>query len=79
MTSGKLHRLSAFTTTPDGDNPADVWVGDTLPDPDAMQRIAVEVGFSETAFVTPTVADRTVHYYSPEPVAAVAWVTMTKS
>ncbi len=67
MTSGILHRLSAFTTTPDGGNPAGVWVGDTLPDPDTMQRIASEVGFSETAFVTPTVgSDRTVRYYSPE-------------
>jgi predicted PhzF superfamily epimerase YddE/YHI9 len=40
MISGILHRLSAFTTTPDGGNPAGVWVGDTLPDPDTMQRIA---------------------------------------
>jgi PhzF family phenazine biosynthesis protein len=67
MTSGILHRLSAFTTTPDGGNPAGVWIGDTLPDTDTMQRIAAEVGFSETAFVMPTVgADRTVRYYSPE-------------
>jgi PhzF family phenazine biosynthesis protein len=67
MISGILHRLSAFTTTPDGGNPAGVWIGDTLPDPDTMQRIAAEVGFSETAFATPTVgADRTVRYYSPE-------------
>lgn len=67
MTSGSLHRLLAFTTNPDGGNPAGVWVGDTLPDPDIMQRIAAEVGFSETAFVAPTVgSDRTVRYYSPE-------------
>ncbi len=66
-TSGKLYRLAAFTTTPDGGNPAGVWVGDTLPDPDTMQRIAAEVGFSETAFVVPAVGiDRTVRYYSPE-------------
>ncbi|MBD1851253.1 PhzF family phenazine biosynthesis isomerase [Leptolyngbya sp. FACHB-711] len=67
MTSGTLYRLSAFTTTPDGGNPAGVWVGDTLPDPETMQRIAAEVGFSETAFVAPAAgADRTVRYYSPE-------------
>ena len=67
MTSGILYRLSAFTTTPDGGNPAGVWVGDVLPEPDIMQRIAAEVGFSETAFVAPTVGcDRTVRYYSPE-------------
>ncbi len=67
MTSGILYRLSAFTTTPDGGNPAGVWVGDTLPDPATMQRIAAEVGFSETAFVAPAVGSaRTVRYYSPE-------------
>ena len=67
MTSGILYRLSAFTTTPNGGNPAGVWVGDMLPDPDTMQRIAAEVGFSETAFVAPSVgSNRTVRYYSPE-------------
>jgi PhzF family phenazine biosynthesis protein len=67
VTSGILYRLSAFTTTPDGGNPAGVWVGDTLPDPGTMQRIAAEVGFSETAFVASAVgSDRTVRYYSPE-------------
>jgi len=67
MTSGTLYRLAAFTTTADGGNPAGVWVGDTLPDPDVMQRIAAEVGFSETAFVAPsTGSKRTVRYYSPE-------------
>lgn len=67
MTSGSLNRLAAFTTSPDGGNPAGVWVGDTLPDSDTMQRIAAEVGFSETAFVAPrTGFDRTVRYFSPE-------------
>lgn len=67
MNSGTLYRLSAFTTTPDGGNPAGVWVGDSLPDPDTMQRIAGEVGFSETAFVAPVSgSERTVRYYSPE-------------
>lgn len=67
MTSGLLHRLSAFTTDPSGGNPAGVWVGDTLPEPNVMQLIAAEVGFSETAFVAPAVgSDRTVRYYSPK-------------
>jgi PhzF family phenazine biosynthesis protein len=67
MTSGSLSRLSAFTTTPDGGNPAGVWIGETLPDPDTMQRIAAEVGFSETAFVAPAHGtNRTVRYYSPQ-------------
>jgi PhzF family phenazine biosynthesis protein len=67
MNSGILYRLSAFTTTPDGGNPAGVWVGENLPDSDTMQRIAGEVGFSETAFVAPiNGSERTVRYYSPE-------------
>jgi PhzF family phenazine biosynthesis protein len=67
MSSASLKRLSAFTTRPDGGNPAGVWVGDTLPDPETMQRIAAEVGFSETAFVAPTVGfERVIRFYSPE-------------
>lgn len=62
-----LHRLSAFTTTPEGGNPAGVWIGDSLPDPAEMQRIAARVGYSETAFVAPAFGlERTVRYYSPE-------------
>ncbi len=64
---GILYRYSAFTRQPEGGNPAGVWIGDTLPDPDEMQRTAAEVGFSETAFVAPAGGfDRTVRYYSPE-------------
>jgi PhzF family phenazine biosynthesis protein len=67
MTDGSLHRLAAFTTSPAGGNPAGVWIGARLPDAAAMQRIAAEVGFSETAFVAPdTGSDRTIRYYSPE-------------
>ena len=62
-----LYRLSAFTLTPEGGNPAGVWLGDQLPDPADMQRIAAEVGFSETAFVAPASGrHRTIRYYSPE-------------
>ncbi|MCL4865118.1 MAG: PhzF family phenazine biosynthesis protein [Gemmatimonadales bacterium] len=67
MESGALFRLAAFTDTPEGGNPAGVWVGEVLPDPETMQRIAREVGYSETAFVTPTRgAEREVRYFSPE-------------
>jgi PhzF family phenazine biosynthesis protein len=66
MKSGQLHRLAAFTQTPDGGNPAGVWIGEELPDPASMQRIAAEVGFSETAFLAPlSGSDRIVRYYSP--------------
>jgi PhzF family phenazine biosynthesis protein len=67
MTSGTLYRLSAFTTTLEGGNPAGVWVGEALPDRATMQQIASEVGYSETAFVVPSQGKaRTVRYYSPE-------------
>jgi PhzF family phenazine biosynthesis protein len=66
MTTGSLYRYSAFTRRPEGGNPAGVWIGDTLPSPETMQQIAAEVGFSETAFVTPASGlERTVRYYSP--------------
>lgn len=67
MSTGTLHRLSAFSTGAEGGNPAGVWVGGALPDTDAMQRIAAEVGYSETAFVAPTKGrHRTIRYFSPE-------------
>ena len=48
--SGVL-RYSAFAATPDGGNPAGVVLdGSDLSD-EQMQRIAVDVGFSETAFL----------------------------
>jgi PhzF family phenazine biosynthesis protein len=67
LTSGTLYHLAAFTNDPQGGNPAGVWIGDTLPAPLVMQQIAVDVGFSETAFIAPrTGKQRTVRYYSPE-------------
>jgi len=65
---GTLHRYTAFSRDPRGGNPAGVWIGRTLPDHATMQRIAREVGFSETAFVSGADADgrRTTRYYSPE-------------
>lgn len=67
MTAGTLYLFSAFSSHPEGGNPAGVWIGDTLPEPDEMQQIAADVGFSETAFIAPSSGrDRTVRYYSPE-------------
>ncbi len=67
MNTGTLNRLAAFTNIPEGGNPAGVWIGDTLPEPVEMQRIAAEVGYSETAFIAPrTGVQRSVRYFSPE-------------
>jgi len=61
-----LLRLTAFSDTREGGNPAGVWIGDALPEAAEMQRIAAEVGFSETAFLVPSSGrDRVVKYYSP--------------
>lgn len=62
----QLHRLAAFTDRADGGNPAGVWVGETLPQVEAMQRLAAAVGFSETAFLAPDHgAQWQVRYFSP--------------
>lgn len=67
MSDHTVERLSAFTTDPDGGNPAGVWIGSTLPSADEMLQIASEVGYSETAFLAPTTdPDRwTIRYFSP--------------
>ncbi|MFI5910481.1 PhzF family phenazine biosynthesis protein [Dactylosporangium sp. NPDC051541] len=59
-------RYAAFTDTPAGGNPAGVVLDATgLADAD-MQRIAAEVGYSETAFLTdPGERAATVRYFSP--------------
>lgn len=50
-----------------GGNPAVVWIGDVLPAPQEMQKIAADVGSSETAFVTPASGEEsTARYFSPE-------------
>ncbi len=62
-----IHRVAAFTENDRGGNPAGVVLTDHLPEPEAMQRIAAEVGYSETAFAARQV-DGTwrVRYFSPE-------------
>ena len=63
----ELLRLTAFTKDPDGGNPAGVWIGDAHPSDAQMQRIAADVGFSETAFLVPSSARGwKVRYFSPE-------------
>ncbi len=66
MSESMLFRLSAFSASPDGGNPAGVWLGEALPADDAMQAIARRVGYSETAFLAPLAgAQRTIRYFSP--------------
>jgi sulfane dehydrogenase subunit SoxC len=69
IVEAELLRLSAFTTQPSGGNPAGVWIGTEFPPDDEMQRIAADVGYSETAFLV-AADDRAeghfrVRYFSP--------------
>ncbi len=63
----EILRLAAFTDTPEGGNPAGVVLDATALDGAAMQAIATDVGYSETAFLTHVGADRIydVRYFSP--------------
>lgn len=61
-----LYRYAAFAEVEGGGNPAGVWIGDELPSAAEMLRIAAEVGYSETAFLSPRDGShRSVRYYSP--------------
>lgn len=58
-------RIAAFSDGNAGGNPAGVWIGDALPDDSEMQRIAAQVGFSETAFAASTGTGWRVRYFAP--------------
>ncbi|QND58165.1 PhzF family phenazine biosynthesis protein [Mesorhizobium huakuii] len=59
-------KIAAFSDGNTGGNPAGVLIGDVLPDSAEMQRLAAEVGFSETAFAAPDGDSWRVRYFSPE-------------
>jgi len=59
-------KIAAFSDGDTGGNPAGVLIGDVLPDAVEMQRLAAEVGFSETAFAAPEGDRWRVRYFSPE-------------
>lgn len=61
-----LWKVAAFSDGPTGGNPAGVRISDELPPAAQMQRIAAEVGFSETAFATPFAGGWRVRYFAPE-------------
>ncbi|PBC05243.1 PhzF family phenazine biosynthesis protein [Mesorhizobium sp. WSM3860] len=59
-------RIAAFSDGNTGGNPAGVVIGEVLPDAADMQRVAAEVGFSETAFAAREGDGWRVRYFSPE-------------
>jgi len=62
----KVVRVAAFADGQEGGNPAGVVICDELLSADAMQAIAAEVGYSETAFAAPSGAGWRVRYFAPE-------------
>jgi PhzF family phenazine biosynthesis protein len=64
--STEVLRIAAFSDGDAGGNPAGVWIGAALPPEAEMQRLALEVGFSETAFAARSGDGWRVRYFSPE-------------
>lgn len=62
----EILRIAAFSQDGHGGNPAGVLIAETLPAAADMQRIAAEVGFSETAFAAPDQDGYRVRYFAPE-------------
>jgi PhzF family phenazine biosynthesis protein len=66
VTSPDIQRWTAFSADPAGGNPAGVVLDARGLDDARMQRIAAEVGYAETAFVTAGAAGtRRIRYFSP--------------
>jgi len=61
----RIERIAAFCDGEAGGNPAGVVIGDSLPDAATMQRVAAEVGYSETAFAAPGEDAWRVRYFAP--------------
>jgi PhzF family phenazine biosynthesis protein len=60
-------RYTAFTDTPEGGNPAGVVLDASALSAEEMQRIAAEIGYSETAFLTARGGgEYDARYYSPQ-------------
>lgn len=62
----QVQRIAAFTENGTGGNPAGVVLVDALPPADVMQRVAAEVGYSETVFAAPEPEGWRTRYFSPE-------------
>ncbi|WP_410198813.1 PhzF family phenazine biosynthesis protein [Bacteriovorax antarcticus] len=61
-----IQKIAAFSDENQGGNPAGVLISDQLSTNAEMQKIALDVGFSETVFATPISEGWKVHYFSPE-------------
>ena len=59
-------KIAAFSHNNEGGNPAGVVLGDEMPADEVMLQVAADVGYSETAFLTPVEGGWRVRYFSPE-------------
>jgi PhzF family phenazine biosynthesis protein len=66
VTAPLVQRFASFADGEAGGNPAGVVVGDALPPAAEMQRIAAELGYSETAFAARAGEGWRVRYFAPE-------------
>ncbi|MBC7800618.1 MAG: PhzF family phenazine biosynthesis protein, partial [Gemmatimonadaceae bacterium] len=60
-----VQRIAAFSDGDAGGNPAGVVLAETLPDTATMQAVALDVGYSETAFAAPIEGGWRVRYFAP--------------
>ncbi|MDJ0474307.1 PhzF family phenazine biosynthesis protein [Pantoea eucalypti] len=60
-----IHHIAAFSYGSTGGNPAGVGVCDRLPDAVFMQKMASELGYSETVFAAPEETGWRVRYFAP--------------
>ena len=65
MSEPVVQRWAAFSGDPAGGNPAGVVLGADALEDARMQRIAAEVGYAETAFVSGMGRRRGIRYFSP--------------
>ena len=62
----KVQHIAAFSGGKNGGNPAGVVISDALPEPSVMQKVAAEVGYSESVFAAPVGNAWRVRYFAPE-------------
>ncbi len=62
----KVQRFAAFADGGIGGNAAGVVLCNQLPTPEAMQRVAADVGYSETVFAAPDADTWRVRYFAPQ-------------
>ncbi len=62
----QVQKIAAFSDGEVGGNPAGVVIADQFPSDSEMQKIAADVGFSETVFAVKLAEAWRVRYFSPE-------------